>query len=116
MSKDYIVTLALPGGNSEFRTYAIATCEGKEFDEDKVTHVLPIDLYFTEKGGKVEFGRRLTLEQFEKEWDMWIIKSVEGDSLTDFMEVISPVVRVLEKDEWKPSKELTADDFEPADE
>ena len=82
----------------------------------KLLFIYTLRRLLIEKGGKVEFGRRLTLEQFEKEWDMWIIKSVEGDSLTDFMEVISPVVRVLEKDEWKPSKELTVDDFEPADE
>ena len=102
MSKDYIVTLALPGGNSEFRTYAIATCEGKEFDEDKVTHILPFNIIFTEKGGNVELQRKLTIEQFE-EWGLWKIKSVEGDSLTDFMEVIAPVVRPLEE-EWKPLK------------
>lgn len=116
MTKDFIVTLALGGGNSEFRMYAIATCQGSEFNEDKITHVLPIDIWFTEKGGKVEFERRLTLEQFEIEWDMWEIKSVEGDSLTDFMEVISPVVRALEKDEWKSTREITVDDFESADE
>ena len=100
MIKDYIVTLEV---DTDLIMRAIVTCQGDDFDEDKVTHVLPIDLYFTEKGGKVEFGRRLTLEQFEKEWDMWIIKSVEGDSLTDFMEVIAPVVRPLEE-EWKPLK------------
>ena len=113
MSRDYVVTLAL--GDSEYYMYAIATCRGSEFDEDKITHILPFDIFSTEKGGKIEFQRKLTIEQFE-EWDLWKIKSVEGASLTDFMEVIAPIVRPFEEDDWKPTRELTVDDFESVDE
>ena len=100
MSKDYVVTLSL--GDSKYRMYAIATCQGSEFVEGKITHILPFNIIFTEKGGNVELQRKLTIEQF-KEWGLWKIKSVEGDSLTDFMEVIAPVVRPLEE-EWQPLK------------
>ncbi|MBZ4030993.1 hypothetical protein K7E08_08715 [Ligilactobacillus salivarius] len=113
MSKDYIVTLSL--GESKYCMYAIATCQGSEFVEDKITHILPFNIIFTEKGGNVELQRKLTIEQF-KEWGLWKIKSVEGDSLTDFMEVIAPIVRPFEEDDWKPTRELTVDDFESVDE
>lgn len=113
MSKDYVVTLSL--GESKYCMYAIATCQGSEFVEDKITHILPFNIIFTEKGGNVELQRKLTIEQFE-EWDLWKIKSVEGASLTDFMEVIAPIVRPFEEDDWKPTRELTVDDFESVDE
>lgn len=113
MSKDYVVTLSL--GDSKYCMYAIATCQGSEFVEDKITHILPFNILFTEKGGKVEFERKLTIKQFE-EWDLWKIKSVEGAGLTDFMEVIAPIVKPFEEDEWKATKELTVDDFESVDE
>lgn len=32
------------------------------------------------------------------------------------MEVIAPIVRPFEEDDWKPTRELTVDDFESVDE
>lgn len=113
MSRDFIVTLEI---ENDFRIYAIVTCEGEDFNENRVTNILPIDIFFTEKGGKVELKCRLTLKQFEKEWGLnWKVMSV-GSSLTDFMIVIAPVVRPFKEDDWKPTRELTVDDFESVDE
>lgn len=54
MSKDYVVTLSL--GESKYSMYAIATCQGSEFVEDKITHILPFNIIFTEKGGMLNYN------------------------------------------------------------
>ena len=112
MSKDYVVTLEV---DTDLLMRAIVTCQGDDFDEDKITHILLFDICQTQRGGEIWLRRKMTLKQFEKWSGNWKIKSVEGDSLTDFLETISSVIRPWQ-DKWKPTKELTVDDFEPADE
>lgn len=97
MSKDFVVTLEV---DTDLPMMAIVTCQADDFNENKITHVLLFDIFKTQKRGEIWLRSKMTINQFNKWSDNWKVKSVEGNSLTDFMKVIAPVVRA-EKDEFE---------------
>lgn len=75
-------------------------------DEDNIVSAIPFDMF---EGGKVEFHKTVQIEDFK-------VVSISGDKITDLMNYISTIrMNAGKKKDKGKEKELSLDDFKPAD-
>lgn len=74
-------------------------------DEDNIVSAIPLNMF---EGGKVEFHKTVQIEDFK-------VISISGDKITDLMNYIS-TIRMNAEEDTGTEKEISLDDFEPAEE
>lgn len=101
--KNFIGTIQFldeDGNETEMRSYAVLNGT----DEDNIVSAIPFDMF---EGGKVEFHQTVQIEDFK-------VISISGDKITDLMNYIS-MIRMSAEEDTGTEKEISLDDFEPAD-
>ena len=88
------------GNETGMRSYAVLNGTG----EDNIVSAIPFEMF---QGGKVEFHQTVQIEDFK-------IVSISGDKITDLMNYIS-MIRMSAEEDAGTEKEISLDDFEPAD-
>lgn len=92
--------LGKDGNETEMRSYAVLN--GK--DEDNIVSAIPFDMF---EGGEVKFHQTIQIEDFK-------VVSISGDKISDLLGYISMITMNTEEDTGT-EKEISLDDFEPAD-
>lgn len=102
--KNFVGIIEYMDGDTETGMQSYAVLNGT--DEDNIVSAIPFDMF---EGGKVVFHKTVQTEDFK-------IISISGDKISDLMNYISTIrMNVGEKKDKGKEKELSLDDFEPAD-